>query len=333
MSLRLLEVVADAGHLDTVLGIAEHHEVLEVWHGPAGEDGRVAVRLLVRPEKRQAVMDALQGALGARREDTRVVLLPVDAVWPPAVGPAREEATPRRRGGLTREELRARIESGARLDGSFVLLTLLSTVVAAIGLAEDNVAVVIGAMVIAPLLGPNLALALAATLGDGALLRRALATIAAGAALTLAVTGVMGALWQGHLGAAELLARTRVGLGDVALALASGTAAVLSLTTGLSSVLVGVMVAVALLPPLAAAGLMLGAGQVAAATGAGLLFAVNVASVSLAATATFVARGVRPRTWVERARARQALAVSIAFWTAFLVLLVIVILLRRQLGP
>jgi len=332
VSLRLLEVVADAGHLDTILGIAEHHEVLEVWHGPAGEDGRVAVRLLVRPEKRQAVMDALQGALGAQREGVRVVLLPVEAVWPPAEAPPKEEA-PRRGGGLTREELRARIESGARLDGSFLLLTLLSTVVAAIGLAEDNVAVVVGAMVIAPLLGPNLALALAATLGDGALLRRALVTIAAGAALTLAVTGVMGALWQGPLEAAELLARTRVGLGDVALALASGTAAVLSLTTGLSSVLVGVMVAVALLPPLAAAGLMLGAGQAAAATGAGLLFAVNVASVSLSATATFVARGVRPRTWVERARARQALAVSIAFWTALLAVLVAAILLRRQLGP
>ncbi len=332
MSLRLLEVVADAGHLDTILGIAEHHEVLEVWHGPAGEDDRVAVRLLVRPEKRQAVMDALQGALGARREGVRIVLLPVEAVWPPAEPPAKEEA-PRRGGGLTREELRARIERGARLDGSFLLLTFLSTVVAAIGLAEDNVAVVVGAMVIAPLLGPNLALALAATLGDGALLRRALVTIAAGAALTLAVTGVMGALWREPLEAAELLARTRVGLGDVALALASGTAAVLSLTTGLSSVLVGVMVAVALLPPLAAAGLMLGAGQAAAATGAGLLFAVNVASVSLSATATFVARGVRPRTWVERARARQALAVSIAFWTALLAVLVAAILLRRQLGP
>ncbi len=332
MSLRLLEVVADAGHLDTILGIAEHHEVLEVWHGPAGEDDRVAVRLLVRPEKRQAVMDALQGALGARREGVRIVLLPVEAVWPPAEAPAKEEA-PRRGGGLTREELRARIERGARLDGSFLLLTLLSSVVAAIGLAEDNVAVVVGAMVIAPLLGPNLALALAATLGDGALLRRALVTIAAGAALTLAVTGVMGALWREPLEAAELLARTRVGLGDVALALASGTAAVLSLTTGLSSVLVGVMVAVALLPPLAAAGLMLGAGQAAAATGAGLLFAVNVASVSLSATATFVARGVRPRTWVERARARQALAVSIAFWTALLAVLVAAILLRRQLGP
>ena len=65
-----------------------------------------------------------------------------------------------RKTAASREELYNSIEKNARLDSNFLLLVVLSTVVAAVGLLEDNVAVVIGAMVIAPLLGPNLAQAL-----------------------------------------------------------------------------------------------------------------------------------------------------------------------------
>jgi len=103
-------------------------------------------------------------------------------------------------------------------------------------------------------------------------------------------------MWTGTLDSVELLARTSVGLDGVLLALASGLAAALSLTTGLSSVLVGVMVAVALLPPTATAGIMLGAGNFELATGALLLLAVNVVCVNIAAKLVFLFRGVRPRT-------------------------------------
>ncbi|NIV31321.1 MAG: DUF389 domain-containing protein, partial [Anaerolineae bacterium] len=77
---------------------------------------------------------------------------------------------------ISREELYNRVEKNARLDRTYLLLVALSTVVVAIGLVEDNVAVVIGAMVIAPLLGPNIALALSAALGDKTLMGQALRT-------------------------------------------------------------------------------------------------------------------------------------------------------------
>ena len=81
---------------------------------------------------------------------------------------------------------------GSALDGSFVLLAVLSTLVAAIGLAENNVAVVIGAMVIAPLLGPNIALAFGTSLGDGELAWQALNISLAGLALPVTLSFGLG---------------------------------------------------------------------------------------------------------------------------------------------
>ena len=133
------------------------------------------------------------------------------------------------------------------------------------------------------------------------------------------------------LGSTELMSRTDVGLESVALALASGAAAALSMTSGLPSVLVGVMVAVALLPPTAALGMLLGGGYVSVAAGAGLLLAINIVSVNLAAKIVFMFKGVRPRTWLEQRKARQSTAANLIFWLVSLSILVGVILLRQSL--
>jgi uncharacterized hydrophobic protein (TIGR00341 family) len=326
--MRIIEVVADAGNLDTLTSIAEQHRVIDLWAGPPATDGRTAVRLLVDDAARQPVIDALQGLLGGSL-NYRIVILPVEAALPRAL-PEPVTAKPRAN-GETREELYDDIERGARLDSNFLLMVCLSTIVAAIGLIENSVAVVIGAMVIAPLLGPNIALAFATSLGDHPLIWKSLKTNLAGLALTLLITLAIGALWPDALASPEILARTDVGLDGVVLALASGAAAVLSLTTGLSSVLVGVMVAVALLPPAATLGMLLGSGQAGLALGAGLLLAVNIVCINLSAKLMFLYRGVRPRTWLEKRRARQATAIYTALWIVTLALLVLVIVLRQQL--
>jgi uncharacterized hydrophobic protein (TIGR00341 family) len=188
--------------------------------------------------------------------------------------------------------------------------------------------VVVGAMVIAPLLSPNIALALGTALGDTSLMLKAARTNGVGIGLALVLSLVIGLVWPVDIRSHELMARTDVGMESIALALASGAAAVLSITTGLSSVLVGVMVAVALLPPTATLGLMLGAGQFQHALGAGLLLAVNIVCVNLAAKVVFLAKGIHPRTWWERKKARRAMALYILIWVASLALLVAVIYLR-----
>ncbi len=345
--MRVIEIIADPGHLDTIRSIAEQHEVLDIWSAPmAADEARASVRMLVRTEKLQPVLDTLGSALGTRGTPTkatgetdtggetgapgaRILILPVEASLPPPPALTEEERSRYGGSGLSREELYHNIAAGARLNGSFFLLVVLSTMVASIGLIEDNVAVVIGAMVIAPLLGPNLALALATALGDFGLMWQSLRTNLAGLSLSFVLALLIGFLWPLNLHSHELMSRTDVGLDGVALALASGAAAVLSLSSGLSTTLVGVMVAVALLPPAATMGMMLGAGHTTHALGAGLLLAVNIVCVNLAAKLVFLFRGLRPRSWLEKRKARQSMTLYIVLWLAILAILLGAIYVRQ----
>jgi uncharacterized hydrophobic protein (TIGR00341 family) len=326
--MRLVEVVAPIKHADTVLAMGKFYGALDAWAGQPDGSGRVSVRMLVPDEARQALTDSLQN-LFEGEDSARIVISPIDAVLPrPAPKPDEEDKRRSKRVAATREELYEEIVKGAELDSNFLLLVVLSTVVAAIGLAENSVAVVVGAMVIAPLLGPNIAFAFATSLGDKTLLWSALRTNLAGLGLALALSIAIGLIWPVNLDSGEIASRTTVGLDGVALALASGAAAVLSLTTGLSSTLVGVMVAVALLPPTAVLGMTIGAGRLDLATGAALLLAVNLVCVALSAKIVFWVKGVKPSSWIERNRARQSMATYISLWAVLLSILVAVILIR-----
>lgn len=330
MSSKIIEVVGPAGHLDTVLGIAEGLAIDVLWHGVDENRDRMAVHMLVSTEYRQRLMDDLYRVLGSS-ETARILVLPVEAVLPDPFQEPKEDGEDGERAGkkaraVSREELYTNVAGGADLTGQFILLTVLSTIVAAIGLLEDNVAVVIGAMVIAPLLGPNLALALGTSMADTRLIGRSLRTNAVGLGGAILIGVLLAVLMSVDTGARELQIRTEVGLDSVALALASGAAAVLSLTTGLPTVLVGVMVAVALLPPAATVGIMLGSGEFSAAYMAFLLLAVNVVCVNLAAKLVFLYQGVRPRGRAQREAAAQSMAGYLLLWAITLALLVFLIL-------
>ena len=326
--MRVIEVITDHGHVDTLRGIAAQQEILDVWVGHNDEDGRCSTRLLVGPEKQQSVMDALQSLL-ATADDTRILVLPVEAVLPRL---EKDEAEEEKQSSVTRsrEELYQKIVSGAKLDSNFMYMVIMSTIVAAIGLLEDNVAVVIGAMVIAPLLGPNMALAFATTLGEGKLLWAALKSNLVGLLTALTLSVLIGYIWPLNFDSHELIMRTDVGMDGVVLALVSGAAAVLSLTAGLASSLVGVMVAVAILPPTATLGLMLGAGNYQYALGAALLLAVNIVCVNLASNLVFLLKGIKPRTWYEKKKAKQSLIIVVLFWLIVLSVLVVTVKIRQQ---
>jgi len=326
--MKIIEILADGSYLPALKSIAEKQEAADYWVGPEGQDGRHEVRLLVTPEKLQETLDALQAVLG-NSESAKWFLMSVEAALPRPKEKNPKENDKTDSVTASREELYNSVEKSARLDSNFLLLVFLSTIVVAIGLLEDNVAVVIGAMVIAPLLGPNIALALGTALGDTSLMWKSLKTTLAGLVLALGLSFLIGVLWPLNFESRELLARTDAGLDSAALAFASCAAAVLSLTTGLPSVLVGVMVAVALLPPTSTVGLMLGAGKWDLATGASLLLAVNVVCVNLAAKVSFLFRGIKPRTWLEKQKARQSMAIYIILWILSLAVLLMVIFFRH----
>jgi uncharacterized hydrophobic protein (TIGR00341 family) len=331
--MRIVEVIADERHAKTLAGMAKFYGAEDYWWGGNGGDGRCSIRMLVPDDSRQALVDSLQDLFKAN-DRALIVVQSVDAVLghegqgSKDLGDKKAETV-----AATREELYGEIAKGAQLDSNFLVLTMLSTLVAAIGLVENNVAVVIGAMVIAPLLGPNIALAFATSLGDKELTWRAVKTNGAGLGLSLLISIAIAALLPIGLDSPEILARTDVDLGGVVLGLASGAAAVLSLTTGLSSTLVGVMVAVALLPPTSTMGMMLGAGRWQEAVGALLLLTVNIVCVLLAAKLVFLIKGVRPRSWTERNRAKQSMAIYLSLWALLLAILIAVILIRAAGWP
>ncbi len=224
--MKIIEVIADASYQDIITTIGEQHEARDCWVGPKGEDGRCVIRLLVGDAQRQEVLDALQGTL-SNSSTAKILVTAVEAVLPREEAPENDAGKKKERSAATtREELYDSIEKNARLNSTYVILVVLSIIVVAIGLLKDNVTVVIGAMVIAPLLGPNIALALAAALGDTGLMLKSLKTSLVGLVLALGLSFLIGALWPLNVHSRELLARTEVGLDSIVLALASGAAAV-----------------------------------------------------------------------------------------------------------
>ena len=185
-------------------------------------------------------------------------------------------------------------------------------------------------MVIAPLLGPNIAFALGAALGEKQLVARSLKTLFSGVTLAIVVAIIIGMIWPGNFDSQELLLRTDVAYSGTAIALASGAAASLSLVSGISSALVGVMVAVALMPPAVTIGLMLSTANQDLALGAALLLAVNIVCINLSAKLVFMFRGVKPRTWLEAHKAKQSRMLYILIWIIMLALLILAIYLRHK---
>lgn len=319
--MKLIEVISDEIVTETVADIANKNNAVDFRLAQRNEEGRQAMRILLQDEMVQSTLDALQSVVNSY-PTSRIIVFPVETTLPlPEETKAKKKST-----STSREALYDTVSKDVKLNSNFIVLVILSTVVAAIGLIENNVAVVIGAMVIAPLLGPNLALGLGTALGDVDLMRKALKTNLVGVTVCVSLSVLIGLIWPFDINSPELLARTNVGLDSLALALASGAAAALSLTTGLSSVLVGVMVAVALLPPAATFGLMLGHGQYQLAMGAALLLIANVVCLNLATKVVFLIKGISPRTWWEKEKAKRAMRVYIAVWLTGLTILVILFL-------
>ena len=292
MSYRVIQVIAPVRHHKLLESMCDKSDVVDAWKNHEGSD-RLSYSFLVQSDKSQSVIDALQTTMGYS-DNARVLVLPVEAMLPKNEDAAEKptQKGKKKPSGISREELYDDVVKGAKCDTNFILFAVLSTIVAAIGLMQNNVAVVIGAMVIAPFLGPNLALALATSLGDIPLIKQAIKTNLTGLAITLFLCIALGKFFPPAPLSEELLNRTRIDFDGIVLALASGAAGVLSLTTGISSALVGVMVAVALLPPAATLGILLGMGSVELAYVAALVLAVNVVCVNLSAKVVLWLKGI-----------------------------------------
>lgn len=222
-------------------------------------------------------------------------------------------------------EVYTQISESISLNSTEVSLVILSTAIAAIGLVEGNQVVIIGAMVIAPLLKPNMALAIATTFGDLSLAVRTIRVGLAEISISLLLSILLGIFVPVDLEIKEIAIRTSVNLSDVVLAFASGVAGAISLTAGEQKAVVGVMVSVALLPPLVVLGMLIGSGLWGSAIETFVLVSTNIVCLNLAAIATFWVRDVRPQQWWQKFRANKITGLATAFWVIILALLISVI--------
>jgi len=235
---------------------------------------------------------------------------------------------------IAREELESRAKDLLSNTSTYVVLTLVSAVIATAGMLLDSPATVVGSMVIAPLIGPSMAASVGTVINDRGLFQRG---------VKMQVLGILVAIGSAALFAlmvrylflvppgidileiSEINERATPNFLVLAIALGAGVAGILSLVTGVSTALVGVMIAVALIPPAAAVGLGIAFGIPRLALGAGVLVTVNVLSINLASLVALWFEGYRPERWLQIGAARGALlrqvavlAVTIAVLSVFL---------------
>lgn len=182
----------------------------------------------------------------------------------------------------------ASVARDARLEPKFMLLVVLAAAIATLGLLQSSTAVVIGAMLVSPLLGPIMGIGFGLATVEAALIKRSLVSLGVGVVLAIVVAMLI--VWLSPIAdvTPELRARTQPTLLDLGVAVVGGIAGVFAIMRRLSGVMVGVAIATALVPPLSTVGFGLATGRPEFALGAGLLFLTN--ALAIAFSATLVAR-------------------------------------------
>lgn len=329
MPIRQIEVVVPKSAKKDFERLLEDNSVDHYWNEES--DSGYLLKALVDASKTEAFLDKAEQVMGNHKEfrlvmqDVEATLPRIDELSEEDEEQVEEEQAPLRGVRVSREELYTDISDSVNLSPVYIAMVTFSTIVAALGMLRDSAAVVIGAMVIAPLLGPNVALALSTTLGDTKLFSKSIKTNLTGIGVAFLLSAAMGIILNVDISVYEIASRTEVHLSDIALALASGAAGVLAYTIGMSAAVIGVMVAVALLPPLVTVGLLVGDLQFGAAYYALLLLTTNIICVNLAAVITFAVQGVSPRTWYRAEKAKKFNKVAVLSWGVLLLILSLLI--------
>jgi len=329
-SLRLIEVFHKTGKADDLDFLLKDAPILDTWHDHL-PDGETISNVLIKSENTEFVIDLVEQyftPIGSYR----LVILPVEATIPrPEEPPKEEKIREKTAERISIEELYQKMMTISGTSKKYFIMATIACIVAAIGLLKNDVAVIIGSMVIAPLLGPNMALSLATTLADLKLARRAIVTSSEGFFLVLGISILMGGFMKVDIDMPQIALRSNVSHYYIVLALVTGIAGAYSITKGVAEAMVGVMVAVAILPPLVAAGLLFGSKHWIDGTGALLLSVVNVVCINLSGVVTFIFEGIQPKKWWEAKLARKAVTIAITIWVLLLLILAVLIFLEQKI--
>ena len=304
--MRLVQVMIPAGKRETVLSTLDDEGIDYVLSDETS--GREYTAVVSFPLPTGAVEPVLSELreVGLER-DAYTVVLDAETVVSRRFEELEERYAEEESGEadrIAREELETRADEMAPRFGTFVAMTVISAVVATAGLLLDSPAVVVGSMVIAPLIGPAMATSVGTVVDDDELFVRGVKLQVLGGVLAVAsAAGFAAAIRYSRIvpytavevfGLAEVRERLAPGVLSLPIALGSGVAGALSVASGVSTALVGVMIAAALVPPIGVVGIGIAWGRPTTVAGAALLVVVNFVSINFAALATLWYKGYRP---------------------------------------
>ena len=317
--MRFVEITVPTGKRNAILSALDDDGIdYVVMDETSGRKVTAVVAFPLPTEAVEPVLDRLREA--GLPEDAYTIVLDAETVVSRRFGDleARYEAgeegvTELEHEAIAREELRANAEELATSGLKFFTLTVTSAVIATAGILLDSALIVVGANVIVPLMDPAMAASVGTVLRERDLYERGVKLQTVGLVLAVASAALfalfvrltnLAPLGTGLFALDQLQEGMTANFLSLAVALGAGIAGAVSLTTGVSSAIVGVMIAVALIPPAATLGIGIAWADPVIAIDAGMLLLVNVLSINFAALVVFWSIGYRPRGVIRAGAAR-----------------------------
>lgn len=338
MGLQLVEVYVPKSNYHFVVERLRSYSREGTWKEEETHNERILIRMIISSDYVEEVLNYLE-TVSRSSKGFETILFPVHTYFSHETiqeedqnveeEPDEEDSEQEKRRFLraSRQELKHTIEDKSSLTLNYSLLVVFSAIVATAGFMKDDTAVVIGAMAIAPLIGPAISMGFATVLGDVPHLGKAALTLFAGIFTIVAISALFGYFFIEGTSSSQYTNRTSVTLADFFLALAAGAAGAMSILNRLSSNLVGVMVAVALLPPVITFGMSIGQGLWDDTYGSFLLIMTNITCIVLSAVIIFFLSGVRPVRWKDESMISVSRLVSVFFISIIAAIILVIILI------
>ena len=329
--MRHIQVTIPVGTRETVLDLLDEEGIdYVVTDETSNREYDAVVHFPVPTNAVEPILDSLQEA--GLDEESYTVVVDAETVISRKFDQLQEEYATEtvEEEQISRQELLTRADELTPTFNVFFGMTLISAVVATVGLLLDSPAVVVGSMVIAPLIGPALSASIGTVVNDREVFLEGMRYQFIGVFGGIAAAAIVAWLFQALFLVPPGIEITEIGeiseriapeLLLLPVALGAGAAGILSLATGFSVAIVGVMIAAALVPPMAAAGIALAYGLPVAAVGSTVLVLVNLLSVNLAGLLTLRYMGYRPGSWFETSTATRQFVKQVAVFVGVILVL------------
>ncbi|MBD3189899.1 MAG: TIGR00341 family protein [Candidatus Heimdallarchaeota archaeon] len=270
------------------------------------------------PTRTDIIIDLLD-ELGIGRVKGRMTILPIEATVPKLRSRKKDKFLRR----ISLSELEQTIDPLTNLDFNYIAFTLLCSILAAMGLINNDTITILASMIISPTMGPIIGAAFGAVVWDKRILKRSMIAEGLGIVLSIIVGILVGLIFPPEEIPEFVIARGEAHLITLIIAIATGLTAGICFVSRFSTELVGVAAAAALLPVTVNIGLAIGMGAWSIAVGSLVIFIVNVACVHLGCMIIFWLRDVEPPQVVKKVKAKRSLRAQII---AILLILAVVTL-------